>query len=104
MSVSIAPPDGISAAARLATSVKEKAERTIVRDEISADGVGVAAFEFVAVGKADAMDEEIEMPQVGNRREHGVDGAMSSTSHGRTASTEALGQRRNALRAPRPGR
>ena len=51
---------GISAAARLATSVNEKAEIDHRADEVLARRVGVAALEFVAVGKADAMDEEVE--------------------------------------------
>ena len=68
------PPRGISAAARLATSVKEKQEITMVRMKFSRVGVGVAALELVLVGKGDGVDEEVDAaPVLLERREDGVD-------------------------------
>ena len=74
VNVSRLPPPGIKAEARLAISVKEKAEMTMVRDEILTRRIGVATLQFVAIGIADAMDDEIEVaPFVLQSLEHGVD-------------------------------
>ncbi len=56
--MTIEPPLGISSAARLALSAKEKQEITIVRTKFSRVVSARSAFQFALVGKADGMHEE----------------------------------------------
>ena len=46
----------------------------MVRDEIVAGGVGIAALQLVLVGKGDGMDEKVELaPASSELGENGVD-------------------------------
>ena len=60
MRVSIAPPEGIEDRSAFGDLGERERRNDHRPGEILPAGVGVAASEFVAVGKADAMDQKIE--------------------------------------------
>jgi hypothetical protein len=70
---------------------------TIVRTKFSR--VGVAAFQLVAVGEADAMDDEIEIaPLLGERGENRIQRRdVLDVAGQRKLRAETLGERQDAL-------
>ena len=65
------PAAGIISAARLAISVKEKHEITMVR-KVFARGVGIASPKLILVGEPDGVDQEIQLPPFGAQMERSV--------------------------------